>query len=528
MDSVRFQRKKGNPRQPARTTNKINSTGCGRCGNSTAHPRDKCPARDAKCHKCGIKGHFAKACRKANIAEVDRSPGDRSEWFLGSVDSKRGDPWMTNIKIRGHTVKFKIDTGADVTVIPESEYKQIKGIKLLHVNRSLHGPGNTKLNVLGKFLCELESKSVFSVQEIYVVRGLSQALLGRPAIIALHIIEKVNIASVNAKNVQTPKSEEYFRDKFSTVFNGLGKSKWKYKINLKENSKPYALSSPRKVPFAQRDKVKEELDRMQNLGVISKVDEPTEWCAPMVIAPKPNGQVRICVDLKKLNESVKRENHPLPSVDESLSKLSGSKIFSKLDANSGFWQINLAPESRLLTTFITPYGRFYFNRLPFGINSASEFFQKRMSEILCGIEGVLCHMDDILIFATTQGQHDAILENILSILKDNGLTLNNKKCEFSKSSVTFLGHVIDEKGIRVESQKVKAILDMRKPENVSDIRRFLGMVNQLNRFSPKLAERSQPLRELLKLKNAWMWGPAQERSFESLKAEIAQSPCLMH
>jgi hypothetical protein len=248
----------------------------------------------------------------------------------------------------------------------------------------------------------------------------------------------------------------------------------------------------------------------------------------MVVAPKPNGQVGICVDLKKLNESVKRENHPLPSVEESLSKLSGAKIVSKLDANSGFWQINLAPESRLLTTFITPYGRFYFNRLPFGINSASDFFQKRMSEIVCGIEGVLCHMDDILIFAENQGQHDVILKNVLSILRDYGLTLNDKKCEFSRSSITFLGHVVDDKGIRIESQKVKAILDVQKPENVSDIRRFLGMVNQLNRFSSKLAESSQPLRELLKQKNTWIWGPSQERSFKDLKSEIAQSPCLTH
>jgi hypothetical protein len=114
-------------------------------------------------------------------------------------------------------------------------------------------------------MCELESKSGFSVQEIYVVGGLSQALLCRPVIIALHIIEKVNIEAVN---VQDPKSEKYFRNKFPTVFNGLGKSKWEYKISLKENYVPYSLSTPRKVPFAQRNKVKAELDRMKKLRCI--------------------------------------------------------------------------------------------------------------------------------------------------------------------------------------------------------------------------------------------------------------------
>ena len=123
-------------------------------------------------------------------------------------------------------------------------------------------------------------------------------------------------------------------------------------------------------------KVKSELERMLELGVISKVEEPTEWCAGMVAVPKPNGQVRICVYFTKLNESVKRENHPLPSIEESLAKLSGSKVFTKLDAKSGFWQINQEEESRHLTMFITLFGRYLFKRLPFGICSASEFFEK--------------------------------------------------------------------------------------------------------------------------------------------------------
>ena len=115
---------------------------------------------------------------------------------------------------------------------------------------------------------------------------------------------------------------------------------------------------------------------MEKLGVISKIDEPTDWCSGMVVVPKPNDGVRICVDLTRLNRHVKRERHILPSVDHVMAQIGDAKIFSKLDANSGFWQIELAPESAKLTTFITPYGRYKFNRLPFGISSAPEFFQK--------------------------------------------------------------------------------------------------------------------------------------------------------
>ena len=140
-------------------------------------------------------------------------------------------------------------------------------------------------------------------------------------------------------------------------------------------TKPYALSTPRRVGIPLLKPMKAELECMEKQGVISKVSELTEWCAGMIVVLKPNSQVRICVDLTQLNDSVCRERHPLPAVDSTLAQLAGAKIFSKLDANSGFWQIPLFPESVPLTTFITPFGRFCFIGLPLGITSAPEHFQ---------------------------------------------------------------------------------------------------------------------------------------------------------
>jgi len=133
------------------------------------------------------------------------------------------------------------------------------------------------------------------------------------------------------------------------------------------------------------------------MEIISKVDEPTEWCAGMVVVRKANGKVRICVDLTKLNESILKEYHPLPSVDHTLAQLAGATMFSKLDANSGFWQIGLSPESAKLTTFFTLFARFCSNRLPFGISSTPKHFEKRISQVLEGTDGALCQMDDILV-----------------------------------------------------------------------------------------------------------------------------------
>ena len=138
------------------------------------------------------------------------------------------------------------------------------------------------------------------------------------------------------------------------------------------------------------------------------------------MVPKSQGKVRICVDLTKLNQSVCRERHILPSVDQSLAQISGAKVFSKLDANSGFWQIELSKESALLTTFITSFGRFCFNRLPFGITSAPEHFQKRMSEILTNLDGVVCQMDDILVFGKSYHEHDQRLRAALRIDTQQG------------------------------------------------------------------------------------------------------------
>ena len=177
---------------------------------------------------------------------------------------------------------------------------------------------------------------------------------------------------------------------------------------------------------------------MEKLGVISKVDQPTLWCAGMVVVPKKSGDVRTCVDLKPLNENVLRETHPLPGVDETLAQLTGATVMSKLDVNNGFWQIPLSKDSHELTTFITPFGRYCFNKLPFGISSAPEHFQKRMSTILDGLTGVLCLMDDILIFVKDQKEYNARLTAALERIQVAGVTLNKDKCEFNKTSLTFL------------------------------------------------------------------------------------------
>lgn len=244
------------------------------------------------------------------------------------------------------------------------------------------------------------------------------------------------------------------------------------------------------------------------------------------MVPKPNDKIRICVDLTNLNESVCRERHVLPAVDHVLAQLSGATVFSKLDTISGFWQIRLAEKSRKLTTFITPVGRYCFNRLPFGITSAPEHFQRKMSQILEGLKGVVCMMDDILIYGSTQAEHDSHLISVLDKIKASGATLNEDKCQFSKKSIKFLGHIIDGNGIRPDPDKVRAIVEMTSPVNVTEVRRFLGMVHQMSKFSPHLADKAKPLRDLVSPKNQWVWTENQQHAFETIKHELSSQPVL--
>ena len=284
---------------------------------------------------------------------------------------------------------------------------------------------------------------------------------------------------------------------FPSLFQGLGKLRGEYIIKLQEGARPYALTTPRRVPIPLLKAVKQELECMEKLGVISRISEPTDWCAGTVVVPKANGKVRICVDLTHLNDSVCRERHPLPAIDQTLAQLAGAKVFSKLDANSGFWQIPLSQDSIPLTTFITPFGRFCFHRLPFGITSAPEHFQRRMSELLGDLDGVVCLIDDVLVHGKTAEEHNQHLAAVLSRLREEGLILNRGKCVFSQRQVSFLRQVTDDTGIRPDPDKVKAIRSVPAPNNVGDVRRFLGSVNQLTKFISDLADVTKPLRDLL-------------------------------
>jgi len=194
--------------------------------------------------------------------------------------------------------------------------------------------------------------------------------------------------------VQQSKALESLLQQHCDTFGELGKIKTEYTMKVKEDVEP-VVATARKIPYAQREKVRAELGRMEKLEVIVKEDGPTDWVNPIIVVDKPNGKVRICMDPQRLNQALKREYYQIPTMEDISSRMSSAGYYSKLDASSGFYQIPLSEESSKLCTFATPFGRWRFKRMPFGISTAPEIFQRTMDMFFGDLEGVVCYEDDI-------------------------------------------------------------------------------------------------------------------------------------
>ena len=516
------------------------TSNCGYCGKNHNRGIKNCPAAKATCHKCHKKGHYAHLCRStytASVHHVVQSTNNTQEVdehsFVGVVSNQeRNSGWYLKTRVNGKQLIWVVDTGAQRSIMPEALYKPSYG-KLEQSDVTLIGAGDKTLDILGCVKMEISNENRRISETVYVIKGGSKLLLGIPGIRALGLLDDIpgtySIRAVcHAKEVEpfTRNTSDCVKHKYPKLFSGLGKLSGQYNICLREEAKPFCITAPRRIPLPLLKKTEEEIQRMVNSKVIVPIEEPTDWCAPIVVVPKPSGNVRICVDLTKLNKAVKREVYEMPKVETTLGSIAEGTVYSKLDANSGFHQIELDPASVKLTTFITPFGRFAFNRLPYGITSAPEHFQKRMNQILAGLEGVVCHMDDILVVGVDKAQHDDRLDKVLTRLQESGLTLNPDKCHFAQTSLHYLGQIIDARGINKDPAKVQAIVGYPKPEDVTALRRFLGMVNQLMKFCPNLAELTKPLRDLLKRDTIWTWSIEQQLAFDKVKDELSSDRVL--
>ena len=266
---------------------------------------------------------------------------------------------------------------------------------------------------------------------------------------------------------------------------------------------------------------------MVKMDIIRKVSKPTPVVSPLVIKQEGD-KIRICLDPTDLNKSVKRRHYPMKTVEEVAATVRESKWFTKLDCKKGFWQIPVTERTSDYLTFATPWGRYQYLRLPFGISSAPEVFAEIMNKTLEGIENCESAMDDIFIHAKSQAELKKTTEIVIRRLQEAGLTLNLEKCQFNTQRVKFLGHVFTTEGIGADETKIEAIQQIIEPKNPKQVQRFLGMVNYLGKFIPNLSQVTEPLRMLTHKDEKWSWGTEQREAFEEIKRIMTTTPVLKY
>lgn len=263
---------------------------------------------------------------------------------------------------------------------------------------------------------------VFDIEFVIVEENL-QPLLGLKACIQLRLIKRVDTFD------DFPKSKDELIEKYRNVFEGLGAMKgYCYQIKLHDCAQPVVQPS-RRIPFSLKTKLKDSLDQLVRSKIISSVDYPTEWVNQMIAIEKPNGKLRICLDPRNLNKFIMREHFLIPKSEDIISQLAGKQIFSVLDMKNGFWQIALEEESSKLCTFSTPFGRYKFNVLPFGISSAPEVFQRKNMEIFGDIQNVEVYFDDIIVSGKDEFEHDIALRKVLDRAIKYQLKFNVEKIQ---------------------------------------------------------------------------------------------------
>ena len=237
---------------------------------------------------------------------------------------------------------------------------------------------------------------------------------------------------------------------------------------------------------------------MIDLGIIEPAEKPTNWVNGLVLVERPNGKLRVCLDPRPLNKAIKGKHLHLPTAEEIFFQMSGASYFSKLGASSGYWQIKVDEQSPNLLTFGTPSGRYRFKRLPYGIHSASEAFQREITSIILDITGSANSQDDFVVWGKTLQEHDERMRKVFLKIRESDLKLNKTKCQIRRQSVVFFGHIISSEGIKIDPSKTEAITKMPLSRSVKDLQRFLCMINYLGKLIPNLSEHATPLPNLLK------------------------------
>ncbi|XP_045455951.1 uncharacterized protein K02A2.6-like [Melitaea cinxia] len=370
----------------------------------------------------------------------------------------------------------------------------------------------------------IKYKNTEVIGRIFVIDRKVDPVLGREWIRKLNLQFDINSLQKEENDI----TEKEFTEKLKKIIQEykelfseeIGEIKdYQAVFKLKEGAVPVFLK-PRPVPFALKNQVEAEIDRLEKEGILEKVTY-SQWGTPIVPVLKQNGKMRLCADYRAtLNKNLENDNYPIPRVEEIFSKLSGGKYFCTLDINQAYLHMKTNEDTAEMQAISTCKGTYKVKRLMFGVKIAPNVWQRYMDQTLQGMEGTVCFFDDIALQGRTFIQLLQRIRKVFDKLKECGLHLNRKKCQFFQKSVTYLGHTINEKGLHPTEDKVNDIKNSLRPTDVSSLRTFLGMINYYQQFIPNLASKLNPLYRLLQKDTKFTWSTSCEQAFQELKKEI--------
>ena len=551
-----------------------NST-CGSCSRSGHWARTvKCPAKSVQCRLCGHTGHYDKCCKatkkgsrqsgaasdsgesakssKSRAAKTNSCRRIRSP----SASSKTLKPICVLLSYEDNTSRLQMlpDTGADITVIGLRHLDDLgiprSSLRPPSATMTVTADGSSMAPSLGTFQATLTLGQKSCLARISVHEGVQTPLLSCAHCEELAIISPdfpkpiLEVTHVNrclelpiSAAISPSAAKDYFLREFKDVL--VSKAELKsaplkpmvgppMRIHLKDGAVPFAIHTPRQIPFAFQSQVKEELDSMVAQGIITPAgDDPSDWCHPLVVVAKNGTGVRITVDLSKLNNQVSRPAHPSPTPFAAIRSVNPkARYFTTADALCGYWQIELAEEDQHLTTFITPYGRFKHCRGPMGFAATGDAYCLRGDRALQGVSNCVKVVDDILLYDEDYSAHLHRINEVLTRCRTYGITLNKDKFVVAAPAVNFCGYTLSEEGISADQEKVSAIRDFPTPANLTDLRSFMGLVNQLAEFTPAISAEAQPLRPLMSPKRTFVWTPDHDMAFQRVKQALVSPPVL--
>lgn len=498
----------------SRPAQNSSTSSCRRCGRF--HNGKPCPAVNWNCFVCQEKGHTSTMCYQRNINQV-----------ISKLEPNL-NPAEITLVVENQPILFEIDTGACITIISEGEYlEHFHHVNLLtNYNSNLISVTGHCIKEIGKINTRVSFGSDVYELSITVVEANKpfKSLLGRSWLNVLfpnwrknfenlnNGVLSVGSVSDNLQNILKTKFTRCLTSDLCTPIEGF-----EAELLLKDNVNPI-FHAAYGVPFKLRDRVEKELNRLCQEKILIPI-KYSRWASPIVVVPKSNGEIRICIDCKvTINPYVRTEHYPLPKIEEIFSQLANCKVFCVIDLKGAYQQLTITKSSQELLTINTFKGLFAYTRLPFGLTSAPSIFQSVMDRILLNMPHVFCYLDDILIGGLDEEDCKNNCLEVMSRLEKYNVRINIEKCKFLKSTVNYLGHTLTSKGLKPNEEKVQAIVECPAPSDVPQLQSYLGMINYYGKYIPNLSGELHCLYQLLEKGRTYCWSNECQNAFDRSKS----------